>query len=287
MSALSAQVENGNGAPCGVCGEMAPGRFRIWFDGDIKLYRCRSCGFVAQFPGPGRGLLGSDAYADGYDLDFSATQEFKYPRHRRGLQDILGRLAAIRKDGDVLDVGCGDGQFLTLLAGAGYRCQGIEPSRLAAYAAQKSGARVQRGFYDEEAYPAGTFDVITMIQVLEHMPAPRASLAAAWRHLRPGGLMIIEVPSITAPGFLAYRLTGIKRFVAPPGGVIPSHLGYYSPRTLSHLLALGGFDRRSLWTGRWRCRYTGFKQRLGWLLDPILQITGIGGLLCIGEKRRG
>lgn len=59
-------------------------------------------------------------------------------------------------------------------------------------------------------------DAITLIQTLEHIPAPAEVLDAAHGHLRPGGTLMIEVPSLHAPNYLLRMFTGWRRFVAPP-----------------------------------------------------------------------
>ena len=54
---------------CPICGESNSGKFKIYFDGYIKLYKCLSCTHVAQFSGPGIAMVTTE-YDDYYDLDF-------------------------------------------------------------------------------------------------------------------------------------------------------------------------------------------------------------------------
>jgi SAM-dependent methyltransferase len=273
--------------PCAVCGESRPQMFRIWFDGYLKLYRCKSCGFVSQFPGPGSHTIVTD-YTDKYSLDFLKNgQEFMYPNRRIVLQDIIDRIKKYQKVGDILDVGCGDGQFLFLSSKNGFNCNGVEGSeKLSSYASSKTGAKVTQGIYNKEMFPENTFDVISLIQVLEHIPTPKDALENAKYHLRQNGILVIEIPSITAPNFLAYRLTKFKRFVKPPSGVIFSHFGYYNPKSLFALTQKCGFITEELVTGRWQYKYTGYLKIIGQIFDPIFNFTKIGGILYIGRNNK-
>lgn len=271
------------GQPCAICNESRPELFKLYFDGYVKLYQCLSCGFISQFPGPGRNTIITE-YEDRYSLGFiDKGWEFMYPRRRASLQNIVERVTKVKKEGRILDVGCGDGHFLYLCAKKGLDCYGVEDSKqLAAYASNKTGAQIIQGQYNREMFPSGYFDVISFIQVLEHIPTPITALETAKYHLREGGLLVIEVPSIMAPHFLLYQITKNKRFVKPPTGVIESHFGYYSPNTLTTLTQKCGFNKMSLTTGHWQYKYTEFLK----IIDPILDFLKIGGILYIGETEK-
>lgn len=273
--------------PCAVCGEIRTEFFKLWFDGYLKLYKCRTCGFVAQYPGPGKDTVVRD-YQDLYDLDFlKRGQAFRYPKKERGLQDIANRIlkTSSTKNPKILDIGCGDGQFLSICSQRGFDCHGVEDSKaLSTYASDKTGAKVVQGQYNAAMFPQSNFDVITLIQVLEHIPTPAEVLDAAHYHLRPNGIIVIEIPSIRAPHFIAYEWTGIKSFVKPPNGVIPSHYGYFTPKVFKTLANNCGFRELSLVTGRWQYKYSGTLGQIGKIIDPVLNITEVGGILYIGAR---
>jgi SAM-dependent methyltransferase len=239
---------------------------------------------VAQFPGPGKYTIVTN-YEDSYALDFlDQRHEFMYPERENWLQDIANRVMDLRPKGKILDVGCGDGQFLFLCTKGKMICHGVESNKkLSLYASSKTGAKISQGSYRKDMFPENSFDVVTFIQVLEHLARPTIALEAAKSHLRPGGILVVEVPSIHSPHFLAYQLTGFKWFVKPPTGVIYSHFGYYSPKTLSLLTAQCGFKKLSLITGRWQHRYARMK-RMGKIIDPLLNAIKVGGILYFGIK---
>ena len=269
-------------SPCAVCGEEQPAAFQIYFDGDLKLYRCRQCGFVAQYPGPGRLTVVEDTQRQ---LELKEGQQWHYPARHAVLKDIVERVSRHRQGGDWLDVGCGDGQFISICRASGFHVVGIEPSAaLASHAAATVDAEVRCGYYERGVFAAQTFDIISFVQVLEHLRNPKPVLEAALYHLRPDGLLVIEIPSIHAPHFLAYSWTGIKWFVKPPTGVIAPHQGYYCPRSLTMLVTGAGFSIAELTTGRWKAKYNGLLAQLARITDPLLNRYGIGGILLIGRK---
>ena len=271
---------------CDVCGQTKPEMFKIYFDGYLKLYKCKTCGFVAQYPGPGKNTIIFD-YKDKYQgfIEKQKVQEFLYPERQKALQDILNRIITYKASGRILDVGSGDGQFLHLCSKKGFECYGVDDSKiLSEYASKKTNAKITQGLYDKKMFPQSYFDAISLIQVLEHIPNPTIALETAKYHLRPGGILLIEVPSIHNPRFLAYQWTGIKSFVKPPDGIIETHCGYYTQKVLKILTEKCGFKELGFTTGRWQYKYDGFFGIVGKVVDPLLNSLKIGGILYIGKK---
>ncbi|MBI2953457.1 MAG: class I SAM-dependent methyltransferase [Chloroflexi bacterium] len=190
----------------------------------------------------------------------------------------------LKATGKVLDVGCGDGHLLYLAMRRGFDGYGVEPNEiLCRYASAKARAQVVQGDYAKEMFPESYFDVITLVHILEHFWNPDAILEAAWHQLRAGGILVIEVPSIHSPHFLAYEWTGIRRFVK--GHIARGHAGYFSPRPLLTLTERIGFRKVSLVTGRCRCKYSGAISRFAGTIDPLLNALNIGAILYIGIKK--
>ncbi len=98
---------------------------------------------------------------------------------------------------NVLDVGCGAGAFLDQARLSGLQTFGMELNPIAAENARAKGHRIsERLLHDLPAsfHPDG-FDLITLFQVLEHVPDPIAILNHAAKHLKSGGYIAIAVPS--------------------------------------------------------------------------------------------
>jgi len=124
-----------------------------------------------------------DLYADG------AADEWSADGGRQDLAIIRGIIAQKVRPGGVLDVGCGAGDFLMSLP-AELTKYGVEPSVAAAAAARKRGVSIPAPTLAQLSPQAG-FDVITMIDVIEHVANPGELLDQAVPHLAPGGSLII------------------------------------------------------------------------------------------------
>jgi SAM-dependent methyltransferase len=144
-----------------------------------RLYRCADCRLVFRSP-----LNTADAYAEQYA---AAGSDFWVSNALRKDQSLV--LDAVRHQfsaGSVLDVGCYDGGLLCQL-GSSYQLYGIEPSRAAAAVAQTRGVTWLGDSVETLSRIEARFDVITAVDVIEHLPDPRAFLHLAAQRLNPGG----------------------------------------------------------------------------------------------------
>jgi SAM-dependent methyltransferase len=154
--------------------------------------------------------------------------------------DYFGRHLFAREfpaRGTLLDVGCGNGEFLGLAQAMGWRAQGLDfdPGAVAVCRAQGFDVR-EGGLEALDGMPAGSFDAITLSHCIEHLPAPGQALARAARLLRPGGAIWIATPNPQGPGMRLYGRAW--------RGLEPSrHLCVPSAAQLSRLLEGAGFER--------------------------------------------
>jgi 2-polyprenyl-3-methyl-5-hydroxy-6-metoxy-1,4-benzoquinol methylase len=96
-----------------------------------------------------------------------------------------------------LDVGCGHGGFVLLLRRAGYEAQGLELSRwVVDFARCTFRVPVLLGPLEAQSLEPGSLDVITMMDVLEHLPDPVATLQTAGALLGDDGLLVIQTPAV-------------------------------------------------------------------------------------------
>lgn len=143
--------------------------------------------------------------------------------------------------GRLLDVGAGRGYFVQA-ASRHFDAQGIELSASAAEHARALGVPVVQGDFLTDEYQPGSFDVITLWDVLASLPDPRRVGAKLAQLVRPGGHVVMTVPYGES---VAARLSG--RFW--PLLIPPVNLDYYSHRSLRLLLEQAGFSVREM-----RCR---------------------------------
>ena len=92
----------------------------------------------------------------------------------------------------LLDVGCSIGSFITIANNLGVYAEGVEPMPKPAMTAVKSGLKVHQGFLEDLPLPEQSFDIVTLIEVIEHLQDPVSLLQACHRVIRPDGLMIIR-----------------------------------------------------------------------------------------------
>lgn len=140
------------------------------------------------------------------------------------------------KGGVLLDLGCGRGEFLDLAKSVGFKTQGIELSDAAARITAQKGHPVEQGdllrFLERQSEQS--FQAIVSFHVIEHCPAPYfwRVVREAFRALEPGGMLLIETPSL-------YSLwVAARQFYLDPTHVRPIH-----PEYLRFLLEDSGFQR--------------------------------------------
>ena len=198
----------------------------------ITLATCPSCGLGWQVHPPGAEALDA-AYASLRDETYVAEGDNRRRTFERGQR--LVRRYAPPPSVDLLDVGCSAGLFLEVAMAAGWNAWGIEPSTwLSERAKAQVGDRVVTAKFDDAAVAGRQFDVVTMWDVLEHVPDPGGFLGTARRALRPGGVLALNVPA---------RDTWVASLL---GGkwplILPEHLFYFSRPSLTQWLTRAGFD---------------------------------------------
>lgn len=140
---------------------------------------------------------------------------------------------------NLLDIGCAQGFFLFSASKAGYTAEGVELSQDAAeYARREFGLNVEAKRFEETAFGEAHFDVVTLWQVLEHVPHPLMMLKEVRRILKPGGLVVASTPDIGGipAKVLKKKWWDIKRL----------HINQFATSTLANVLRNAGFRNTSL-----------------------------------------
>lgn len=137
--------------------------------------------------------------------------------------------------GRLLDIGAATGHFLQLAKNRGWQAEGVELSGYAVQKAREAGLEVTEGTIKDLILPIGEIDVITYLDVFEHILDPVSELDSVRKPLRKGGLLIINTPNSSS--WFA-RLMGKSWHTFTP----PEHLFIYNPKNLAILLKTFGFE---------------------------------------------
>jgi 2-polyprenyl-3-methyl-5-hydroxy-6-metoxy-1,4-benzoquinol methylase len=157
------------------------------------------------------------------------------PQQRQRLDVEFRFLPRPRPGQTLLDIGCGNGDFLSSAREAGWNVAGVDPDPRAIAVARQRGLAASVGAVESFAGKSDCYDAITLSHVLEHVHAPRSVMQAVHRLLKPGGSIYIDTPNIASNGA---RLWG-KNW---RGLETPRHLVLFSPDGLVELLRTSGFE---------------------------------------------
>jgi 2-polyprenyl-3-methyl-5-hydroxy-6-metoxy-1,4-benzoquinol methylase len=201
--------------------------------------RCPACRVYFANPRPTQQSIAA-SYESGATFDSwmedEASRKVMWDRRIKLMEgDFRGKT--------LLDVGTGDGRFLTAARAAGFTCLGTELSENGARRARAAGHRVLMGQFCDIDFDGEKFDVVTMWHVLEHVPNPGETLVRIRGLLKPGGRFYVAVPN-EDNAFINYRL-GFRRdreaAIMPPRWGHEIHLTYFQPSSLRRALRHAGF----------------------------------------------
>lgn len=196
--------------------------------GDIVC--CRRCGMLYNNPRP-----------DALELE----QAYRLVEDPAYLEEMAAREATftlslhqmhrfIQPPGELMDIGCYTGIFMKIAQEAGWRTSGLELSQ---WAAEKARALKAGAVFSEPPerldLPQSSFDVVSMWDVIEHLPQPAETLATAFRLLKPGGVLAFSTHRADS---LAARCLGTKYPF-----FMDMHVVHFTRRTIEKILEQQGF----------------------------------------------
>ncbi|MDI9331060.1 MAG: class I SAM-dependent methyltransferase [Alphaproteobacteria bacterium] len=194
----------------------------------LDLGLCTECSLVQQVRLPTQAEL-HEYYSREYRQDYKHTVVPTPQRvHRAGrvasirLRQIMPHLSPTHTQ--LCDIGAGGGELVYLAQRAGLNSSGLEPHEgYSAFAREQYGAAIHTGGLEQ--LPPASADILTLFHVLEHLPQPQQAVAQLQAGLRPGGLLVIEVPNI------------LQFDASPHNTYFSAHLFYFSRPALLALLS--------------------------------------------------
>lgn len=242
--------------PCPICDNHSDYNFSgrdIMFNKFERYdyYRCGQCDFAFQSPLPSPEKIAS-FYPENYMVYNPNTQfklisslrksklksKFQYHHLDTSLfSDALYKLVGVldksyetifKQKGTLLDVGCGNGRFLSGMKQLGWLTKGVEFNKGAADLCKQAGLDVHHGDLFSAKFDDKTFDVINVSHVIEHVPDPKSFFIELTRILKDDGTLIIKTPNSNALGRIYLNAYWYHNDV-------PRHLSLFSEESLSAL----------------------------------------------------
>ena len=228
---------------------------RVFFcaPGAWNMYKCKSCTSAYLDPRPTAKTIGlayeqyfthdkapafsslscwgnlRRRFANGYRNHHYGTQDYPasifgalvvslMPSFRANINAGMRHLPKVKKGKRLLDLGCGNGEFLLSARSAGWDIMGVDFDPKAVATACSQGLDIRMGGVESLDPSIEQFDVITLAHVIEHVHSPVEVLQACYNLLKPGGYLWIETPNIASEG---YKLFGMNwRGLEPPRHIV-------------------------------------------------------------------
>jgi len=228
------------------------------------IERCLDCGMVYANPQP-EDTDFMTAYRDVEDPDYLEQSRGRELTYARVLVE-LDRF--VKPPGKLLDIGCYTGVFLKIAAETGWNVEGIEPSEWAACITRRAGPwTVHNCALQEAKLTPASFDIISLWDVIEHLPRPCDALRSCAEILRPGGILALGTHLLDS---LAPRLMGTKYPF-----LMDMHPVHFTHQTISRALVQAGFEVLAITPHRRIVMLAYLLERLGHVVPfsgPLLRL---------------
>lgn len=220
-------TEAASQAGCLVCGPAA-GTVPFGTKAGYDWRRCRRCGLRYMH------RPSDEELRRHYEAYYGPHSPQVPHRVKDSLIKLVRSFEPYRLSGRLLDVGFGEGWLLRAAAGEGWSCWGTEFAADSIRIGAAEGWRVFPGKLPEAGFPSDHFDVVTLVEVLEHLAEPVDYLKEAARVLRPGGLLFGTTPNARS---VNARILKLNWSIYSP----PEHLQLFTHRALHKAVTSAGF----------------------------------------------
>ncbi len=223
--------------PSNVTGRLTSEAFQITdarYGMTLAIYRCEACGFL-QCSGAADPV---EFYAEMVDDEYEDTR----PSRLRQAREIVGRVARFKAKGSWLDIGAGSGILVEAARDAGFAAKGVEPSDWLAARGRARGLDIFSGVLPHPDIRE-TFDVVSLVDVVEHVTDPVGLLRNIAAALKPDALACIVTPDVNSllARFLKWNWWHFR----------VAHVGYFSLGTLDLALRAAALRRDRLFRPTW------------------------------------
>lgn len=183
----------------------------------------------------------ADEVQELYDHYYDSAKFKLNPVVEQSLQIACESFEPFRQTGKLLDIGFGEGGLLSVAEKNKWQCYGTELSPQSLEYGAEKGWTVAKDAFADERFSQNGFDVVTLIELIEHVPNPDDFLQTAYKMLRPGGLLYLTTPNTES---INRRWLGIDWTVVSP----PEHITLFSPAGMKKTLARNDFKLKEIRT---------------------------------------
>jgi ubiquinone/menaquinone biosynthesis C-methylase UbiE len=206
---------------------------------DFSIVKCKACGFRYTNPRPTEETIGGYYNSDEYISHSNAKRGFinsVYQIVRNySINKKVNLVKKYQKQGKVLDIGCGTGEFLNALAKSGFNAVGIEPNESARNQAIKNYSLDIKEESEILNFQSSSFDIITMWHVLEHVYHLEDRVEQIQNLMKPEGVLIVAVPNPDSLDAKKYK----KYWAAYD---VPRHLYHFGQADIVNLFEKFSFE---------------------------------------------
>lgn len=278
--------------PCPICGSRKAKRIgarggRAHREGkgvETQVVTCKGCGVFYTQPTL---IPESNPYDKETADEYFSLHDAENKTHRGEIlaisaEEILGGT------GTMLELGCGRGEFLVGAANRGWKVYGVEMTEAFANVARTHGVEVERSSIQESKLLDQTYDVVLLVAILEHLYDPLETLKRVRNALRPGGLIIVDVPnesSLTMRfGNMYMRARGRDWSINLSPTLSPFHVVGFSPASLRQTLESVGFRIHKLVVQKWNNDLPAGKNATQKLERSVMSIVqSVGAYIGMGD----
>lgn len=172
--------------------------------------------------------LGEEKFKEGL---IEKTLDYFRRQRAKTLVNFLG------KKGKVLDIGCGNGKFLSFVKQQGdFEIFGVELESISTQRARKiPGIHLKEGVLEEDDFASQSLDAITLIHVFEHLIEPMQTIKVIDKILKKDGILMMAFPNIDS--FQSHVFKGKWLHLDPP-----RHLFFFSPKDFKKEMGKFNFE---------------------------------------------
>lgn len=221
----------------------------------FEIYECKDCGLLYTLPRPDKEHIGDYYKSENYYSHQENKQGFVPKVYEKvkavNLKNKCKMATEGMTAGQVLDIGCGVGDFLHAMESKGWKTTGIEPSEEAKAIAKKRTKALLYKPEEIEKLPDAQFDLITMWHVLEHVDDLKSEISQLQRLLKKGGRLVLALPNFKSYDAQYYK----EKWAAYD---VPRHLNHFCKTSIANIFNNSDLTLKEIRKLVWDAYYISF-----------------------------